>query len=315
MQVTFQRNGTEAARSFSIRKEGGSEETLTKASSRTEEVGFKNGDVSLAGTLIAPATGGSDRAVVFLHGSGPLNRYSFGPFPDFFLSRGFAVLVYDKRGTGKSTGKLDSSTLDDLAADGQAAVRFLKEHEHVKQVGLCGASQGGFLAAAVAAGNPDVTFLVDLYGMYVPVWQQELYRSEAEMRADQLSAAEIDEGLAFVKKEFEVAKTGNDWDSLAKTMSQSKEKKWWRYVTKADSLEELRHDWQTLYSYGSGAAFGEGDLSRARGLWRTRYLDAGSTNGREHAARPRNCAQLRFHFQGFPQGGSWPARIRNRSEG
>ena len=272
MQFTFERNGTEPARSFAIRKEGAGEETATKIPTINEEVAFKNGDTSLAATLISPAN--PHGAVVFLHGSGPLNRYSFGPFPDLFVSHGFAVLVYDKRGTGKSKGNLDSSTLDDLAADGRAAVRFLKERTHLKEgrIGLSGASQGGFLAAAVAASNPDVAFLVNLYGMYVPVWQQELYRSEAEMRADGIGAADIDEGLAFVKKEFEVAKTGKDWESLAKTISQSKEKKWWRHVTKSDSLDELRHYWQTLYSYDPArplekvtcpvlAVFGELDTS------------------------------------------------------
>jgi hypothetical protein len=45
------------------------------------------------------------------HGSGPLTRYSFGPYPHFFTSLGFAVLIHDKRGTGSSTGALlDAST-------------------------------------------------------------------------------------------------------------------------------------------------------------------------------------------------------------
>ena len=33
-----------------------------------------------------------------LHGSGPLTRYSFGPYPHFFMSLGFAVVIYDKPG-------------------------------------------------------------------------------------------------------------------------------------------------------------------------------------------------------------------------
>jgi hypothetical protein len=48
---------------------------------------------------------------MLLLGSGPLTRYSFGPCPHFFTSLGFAVLIYDKRGTGASTGvRLDAST-------------------------------------------------------------------------------------------------------------------------------------------------------------------------------------------------------------
>jgi len=38
--------------------------------------------------------------------SGLLTRFSFGPYPHFFTSLGFAVLIYDKRGTGASFGTL-----------------------------------------------------------------------------------------------------------------------------------------------------------------------------------------------------------------
>ena len=256
-RFTFQRNGGNEATSVVCQKDGVPDEIGTKVNCRREAVTFRNGSVTLSGTLVSPSLGEQHSAVVFLHGSGALNRWSFGPFPDFFLSRGFAVLVYDKRGTGTSKGDLESSTLDDLAADGRAAIRFLKDQKGInpREIGLCGSSQGGFLAAAVASANPDVAFIVNLYGMYVPAWQQELYRTEAEMRANGFSAAEINEALAFTNEEFSVARTGRGWDDFAKTIQQSKEKKWWRYVTKGgSSLKELQHSWNTLYSYDPSRA-------------------------------------------------------------
>jgi len=256
-RLTFHRKGSDEATSVVCHRDGVPDQIGTKVNCRREAVTFRNGSVTLSGTLVSPAVGAQHSAVVFLHGSGALNRWSFGPFPDFFLSRGFAVLVYDKRGTGTSKGDLESSTLDDLAADGRAAIRFLKDQKGInpRQIGLCGSSQGGFLAAAVASANPDVAFIVNLYGMYVPAWQQELYRTEAEMRANGLSEAEITEALAFTNEEFTVAKTGRGWDDLAKTIQQSKEKKWWEYVTKGgSSLKELQHSWRTLYSYDPSLA-------------------------------------------------------------
>lgn len=228
-----------------------------KVNLRREEVSFHNGEVILSGTLITPDTRGSHPAVVFLHGSGALNRYSFGPFPDFFLSRGFAVLIYDKRGTGGSKGNLEKSTFDDLAADGRAAVQFLKSHTGINphQIGLCGSSQGGFLAALVASGNRDVAFIINLNGMYVPVWQQELYRAEAEMRGGSLSESEMAEALAFMRLEFDVGRTGQDWERLAAMMQQAKGKKWFDYVPHFFSdLNELRYYWRTLYSYDPALA-------------------------------------------------------------
>lgn len=256
MQITFTRNGRNGATSLVWQQNGSTRRVANKVNLRREDVSFRNGEVTLSGTLITPDTRGSHPAVVFLHGSGALNRYSFGPFPDFFLSRGYAVLVYDKRGTGSSKGNLEKSTFDDLAADGRAAVQLLKSHQGINahQIGLCGSSQGGFLAALVAAGNRDVAFIINLYGMYVPAWQQELYRAEAEMRVDGLSESEIAEALAFTKLEFDVGRTGQGWEKFAATMQQAKDKKWLDYVPKSSSLDELRHDWLTVYSYDPSLA-------------------------------------------------------------
>jgi uncharacterized protein len=256
MHITFALNKRNEAMRLAWQQNNSAGRTANKVSRRSEEVSFRNGEVKLSGTLITPDTKGSHPAVVFLHGSGALNRYSFGPFPDFFLSRGFAVLIYDKRGTGGSSGNLEKSTFGDLAADGRAAVEFLKNRKGVKprQIGLCGSSQGGFLAASVAAGNRDIAFLVNLYGMYVPAWQQELYRAESEMRVDGLSESLIAEALAFTKLEFEVGQTGQGWEKFAAVMQQSRDKKWLDYVPKSSSLDELSHDWRTVYSYNPSLA-------------------------------------------------------------
>jgi hypothetical protein len=91
MQVSFARKGRKEAMNFVWQQNGLARRVANKVSVRREEVSFRNGEVTLSGTLITPSTRGLHPAVVFLHGSGALNRYSFGPFPDFFLSRGFAV--------------------------------------------------------------------------------------------------------------------------------------------------------------------------------------------------------------------------------
>lgn len=93
--------------------------------------------------------GNNPRPVItLLHGSGPLTRYSFGPYPHFFASLGFAVLIYDKRGTGPSTGtRVDASTgrsmareyyPEGLSSDALAALHFLQSHPDIdpRQIGF-----------------------------------------------------------------------------------------------------------------------------------------------------------------------------------
>src|SRR5713226_5133409 len=257
MQISFVRNVSKEVTSLVWHQDGAARRFVDKVNLRREEISFRNGEVTLYGTLITPDKGDSHPAVVLLHGSGALNRYSFGPFPDFFLSRGYAVLVYDKRGNGNSNGNLEKSTFDDLAADGRAAVHFLKGRKGInaRQIGLCGSSQGGFLAALVASENRDVAFVINLYGRYVPAWQQELYRAEAEMREGDLSETERAEALAFMKLEFDVGRTGQDWERLAAEMRQARNKKWFDYVPHFFSdLNEVRYYWRTLYSYDPALA-------------------------------------------------------------
>jgi len=86
---------------------------------------FSNGDVTLAGSLLLPATGDSLPAVVFLHGSGSEGRWASRYLGTQLATHGIAALIFDKRGVGGSTGDWRRATLDDLAGDGVAAVARL----------------------------------------------------------------------------------------------------------------------------------------------------------------------------------------------
>src|SRR6185369_12367935 len=91
-----------------------------------QEVTFKNGDVTLAGTLLVPASKGRHPAVVYTHGGGPAVREVFWGLGYLYAARGFVVLSYDKRGAGKSTGNWGEASFEDLADDAVAAARFLQ---------------------------------------------------------------------------------------------------------------------------------------------------------------------------------------------
>lgn len=72
---------------------------------RERELVFRNGDVSLSGSLVLPDGPGPHPAVVIVHGSGPLTRRGPRYMAHLFAHRGIPALAYDKRGTGRSTGR------------------------------------------------------------------------------------------------------------------------------------------------------------------------------------------------------------------
>ena len=96
-----------------------------------QDVTFKNGDVTLAGTLTLPSSGNPHPAVIFVHGSGAASRESNRFYADLFARHGIATLIYDKRGVGESTGDWRYVHMNDLTEDALAGVQLLKSRKDI----------------------------------------------------------------------------------------------------------------------------------------------------------------------------------------
>ena len=132
-------------------------------------------DVKLAATFTKPKGDGPFPVVALITGSGPQDRdetlMGHKPFlvvADYLTRRGIAVLRYDDRGVGKSTGNFAKATTKDFADDAAGAVAYLKSRKDVGKIGLMGHSEGGIIAPLVAADNPDVAFIILLAGPGTP---------------------------------------------------------------------------------------------------------------------------------------------------
>jgi len=145
---------------------------------RQEEVTFASAPgVTMAGTLTIPQGTGPYPAVVLVTGSGAQDRDEellghkpFAVLADHLTRRGIAVLCYDDRGVGRSTGRFADATSGDFADDALAAVRYLGTRREVspRKIGIAGHSEGGMIAPMVAVRSPEVAFLVLLAGTGVP---------------------------------------------------------------------------------------------------------------------------------------------------
>ena len=142
---------------------------------KVEEVTFNNtkDNISLAGTLTYSNTSGKFPVVILITGSGAQDRneelFNHKPFAviaDDLTKKGIAVLRYDDRGVGKSTGDFQSSSTEDFANDVRSAIEFLKTRPEIDQtkLGLIGHSEGGMIAPMVAANNAAVKFIVLMAG-------------------------------------------------------------------------------------------------------------------------------------------------------
>lgn len=150
---------------------------------REVDVQFESGDARLAGSLFLPDGPGPHPGVVFVHGSGPATRDDYREWSWFFAANGVAVLAYDKRGAGASTGDWRSARFEDLAADAAAAVERLRVEPSVvdSAVGLSGGSQGAWVAPLAAERTPVAWLVLTGGGALTPA-RQEAYRRVRKVR-------------------------------------------------------------------------------------------------------------------------------------
>ena len=134
---------------------------------RSEEVRFTNtrDSVTLAGTLTLPDGPGPFPAVALVTGSGAQNRDEeiyghklFAVIADHLTRHGIAVLRYDDRGVGQSSGNFSAGTSEDFTRDALAAVDFLTTRTEIarNRIGLIGHSEGGMIVFMAAAQNPAI---------------------------------------------------------------------------------------------------------------------------------------------------------------
>jgi pimeloyl-ACP methyl ester carboxylesterase len=186
-----------------------------------EEVHFDNprAKVTLVGTLTRPKGVGPFPAVLLVAGMGPLTRdelfFGHRPFlvlSDYLTRRGLAVLRYDKRGVGKSTGNLYQATTLNFADDAVAGMEFLKGRSDIdpKRIGAIGHSEGGRIMPILAVNWPDTAFIVILAGAATPGEEILLRGSHLMLKAKGATEEEMAKDDEILKRWCDLVKRGAD---------------------------------------------------------------------------------------------------------
>ena len=145
----------------------------------TEQVNIPTGrGYELAATLTKPDGVARMPVIITISGSGPQERDSrisivpgyeiFRQIADTLGRRGIAVLRYDDRGVGESTGRESAAkaTSADFADDVRSVVTWLRARADVDstRIGLAGHSEGGLIAPMVAAADQQIKAVALLAG-------------------------------------------------------------------------------------------------------------------------------------------------------
>lgn len=167
--------------------------------------------ITLGATLSMPKGQQRPDVVVLIGGSGPGNRDEdggghqlFAVLADHLARRGIAVLRYDKRGVGRSTGSYHQHTDTQLVSDAAAVVQTLKAKKAFRRVGLIGHSEGSGLAATVAAAHSgEVDLVISMAGIGLSGLDSILVQDRVYAKDQGASPAEVDALMGYVRRYYQ----------------------------------------------------------------------------------------------------------------
>jgi uncharacterized protein len=217
-RIAFERDGAGRIASVTWRRDGDSARIARRVEiEKHENVSFSNGPVQLAGTLITPSTRAKHPVIILVHASGAEDREYLLPFARFLVRHGVAVLGYDKRGVGGSTGDWRTASFDELAGDVVAAFEYLKTRSDVDraQIGLLGWSQAGWVMPLAAVRAKDMAFLISISGAGISAAETTIDQARNEMTMNGMKPETVDRIVGLMRLQYDFARTGQGWDKYA----------------------------------------------------------------------------------------------------
>jgi uncharacterized protein len=163
------------------------------------EATFHSHSTALAGRLVMPLGSSKVPVVVLVHGSEQSSALDFHQLQRLLPAYGVGVYVYDKRGTGRSSGTY-TQDFNLLADDVVAAMREARRlaGSRLARIGYWGGSQGGWVAP-LAANRAPVDFVIVAFALAVSVIDEDQQEVEIEMREKGHSPAEIAQALEVAR--------------------------------------------------------------------------------------------------------------------
>lgn len=285
-------------------------------------VTFKNGNVTLSGTLLVPTTLGPHRAVLLLQDAGDEARWVNRYLAQKFAEHGVIALIYDKRGVGQSSGNWKIAYFGALAEDAVAGIRFLQALPDVDPhyVGIYGHGEGGMIAPLVAEEAGNLDFVIAASASADAPEEAELYSMETAMNLPTLPPAERVYADAYARALIRFAYWRDNWDTLKVMIDEYKGRSWyfappaftdhtWTFYYNTQGYRPLYH-WdevhaRVLLAYGANDRQVPAQKAMADITEAVRDGDDGA-----HAFRTWLCLECDHDFvvRNRPSEGGWPQR-------
>lgn len=284
-----------------------------------QPVSFTSRGFTIKGTFVRPRDSGPHPALVSLHGSGPSTRWLALARARRFARAGFAMLIFDKPGSGESGGDWTMSSLDDMATDAIAAVDFVRNQPGIDRarVGVWGHSQAGWvIGRAAARPRNHIAFAIVLAGGGTPPREVEEYGYRTRLLHASATPDVAARAIQWADGLLDYEASGKGYDAVKQSLDAQPDVRAALQVSTVypTPLQQPKWSWVATYKPWQDirkiripvlllfpGADEEGPSARSLALWRANLRKAGNRhvewklfNGADH------------HFFVYPANGGWP---------
>ncbi len=211
----------------------------------------------LAGTLTTPPAQGRLRhpAIVLVAGAGQIDRDAtvagipvLAQLAGQLAERDFVVLRYDKRGVGKSGGRIERVTLEDYAEDVVAAVKWLAKRKDVdsERIFVAGHGEGSAIAMLAAPREKKIAGLLLLAGVGIPGRELILEQQQQLLSTTSMSEEERAGKVALQQQILEAVATQKGWDGVSQEVRSAADTPWYRSLVMFDPARVMANVKQPL---------------------------------------------------------------------
>lgn len=201
---------------------------------------FVAGADTLAGSLYLPEGVRQPPAVLLVAGRGYGSRAGMALWAKHFARNGIAAFAFDARGTGRSTGARSTITAEDRVEEVEAALDLLMAQADLGPVGVLGNSAAGWFLPSVAAGRPEVAFVITLVGPAVSLADQQAQVTQAFMRAsgEPFTPEEYAAAYAYQRETVRLAQEDASWAAFEAINTPARAARWAAHAYIPESLED-----------------------------------------------------------------------------
>jgi pimeloyl-ACP methyl ester carboxylesterase len=156
----------------------------------TERYVFESGHFKVVGELRIPKGKGKHPLVIMVHGDGPARMTYFYALKKCMLRAGYATMMWDKPGSGQSTGKFSQNHIKAERADILLdAIKHVKNHLRIdnNRIGVWGISQAGVVIPMALPKTDDISFMIMVGCMGENGIQQSAYQIRRQLQFAGLS--------------------------------------------------------------------------------------------------------------------------------